>query len=195
MKLKKVCLLLFVILFFLLLTEITCIANYNHDGNLITEEDRRAADSYEKIDQLKSEAHKRGLYDSSGTYSRHQTYSSGYGELGTGYGFVAPSVVGHYQPVPNYGTSYPSHGSEYGNSFGHSGHGLTYAHGHGTHSALALKGLLIPLAGIALLGAAAALSTNPVLLQLGVVNGRRRRRRSFSPGVYPTNAAIKPHKK
>jgi hypothetical protein len=35
-----------------------------------------------------------------------------------------------------------------------------------------LKRVLLPLAGIALLGAAAALATNPVLLQLGVVSGK-----------------------
>lgn len=61
---------------------------------------------------------------------------------------------------------------------------------------LALKGFLIPLAGIALLGAAAALTTNPVLLQLGVLNGRRRRRRSLNrtlfKNIYPTNPKIKP---
>ncbi|XP_059472159.1 uncharacterized protein LOC132194719 isoform X2 [Neocloeon triangulifer] len=39
-----------------------------------------------------------------------------------------------------------------------------------------LKRVLVPLAGIALLGAAAALATNPILLQLGVVSGKRRRR-------------------
>lgn len=36
--------------------------------------------------------------------------------------------------------------------------------------------MLWPIAGIALLGAAAALVSNPVLLQLGVVSGKRRRR-------------------
>ncbi|XP_028034615.1 uncharacterized protein LOC114246340 [Bombyx mandarina] len=51
---------------------------------------------------------------------------------------------------------------------------------HGYHykpynHALAAKTLLWPIAGIALLGAAAALVTNPVLLQLGVVSGRKRR--------------------
>uniref|UniRef100_A0A2A4K8G8 Uncharacterized protein n=1 Tax=Heliothis virescens TaxID=7102 RepID=A0A2A4K8G8_HELVI len=42
--------------------------------------------------------------------------------------------------------------------------------------ALAAKTVLWPIAGIALLGAAAALVSNPVLLQLGVVSGKRRRR-------------------
>lgn len=39
-----------------------------------------------------------------------------------------------------------------------------------------LKGLLVPLAGVALLGAAALFVSNPVLLQLGVIGGKRRRR-------------------
>lgn len=39
------------------------------------------------------------------------------------------------------------------------------------HQAVALKAL----AGVALIGAAAALATNPVLLPLGVVSGRRKR--------------------
>lgn len=42
--------------------------------------------------------------------------------------------------------------------------------------ALAAKTVLWPIAGIALLGAAAALVSNPVLLQLGVISGKRRRR-------------------
>lgn len=42
--------------------------------------------------------------------------------------------------------------------------------------ALAAKTVLWPIAGIALLGAAAALVSNPILLQLGVVSGKRRRR-------------------
>lgn len=42
--------------------------------------------------------------------------------------------------------------------------------------ALAAKAVLWPIAGIALLGAAAALVSNPILLQLGVASGKRRRR-------------------
>lgn len=38
-----------------------------------------------------------------------------------------------------------------------------------------MKGILIPLAGVALLGVAASLVTHPVLLQLGVISGRKRR--------------------
>lgn len=42
--------------------------------------------------------------------------------------------------------------------------------------ALAAKAVLWPIAGIALLGAAAALVSNPILLQLGVATGKRKRR-------------------
>lgn len=42
--------------------------------------------------------------------------------------------------------------------------------------ALAAKAILWPIAGIALLGAAAALVNNPILLQLGVASGKRKRR-------------------
>ncbi|EFA02099.1 uncharacterized protein LOC103312519 [Tribolium castaneum] len=169
MKLKKVCLLLFVVLLLLLLNEISCIANYNQDENLITDEDRRAAETGEKNDR------KRGLiYD---TYTKHQQ-PSGYHEAETipNTGYAYPVLTHHYPSYPSggYGLYAPS-GSGHGFGYGPPAHD----HGHG-NNALALKGLLIPLAGIALLGAAAALSTNPVLLQLGVVNGRRRRRRSFT---------------
>ncbi|XP_014241976.1 uncharacterized protein LOC106662417 [Cimex lectularius] len=47
---------------------------------------------------------------------------------------------------------------------------------HVSHNDAALKGLLVPLAGVALLGAAALFASNPVLLQLGVITGKRRRR-------------------
>lgn len=40
---------------------------------------------------------------------------------------------------------------------------------------MAAKTVLWPIAGIALLGAAAALISNPVLLQLGVISGRKKR--------------------
>lgn len=46
----------------------------------------------------------------------------------------------------------------------------------------AVKGLLVPLAGIALLGAAAIAASNPVLLQIGVIGGgigKKRRKRAI----------------
>lgn len=79
--------------------------------------------------------------------------------------------------------------------------------------ALALKTLLIPLAGLALLGTAAAFVTNPVLLQLGVVTGKKKRRRRSiiqptpftnifpnipkfpEENIYPSNDNVKPDRK
>lgn len=75
---------------------------------------------------------------------------------------------------------------------------------------MALKTLLLPLAGVALLGAAAAFVSNPVLLQLGVVSGKRRRRDLSSNRkwltkedflnkkryvIYPRNDQVKPDSK
>lgn len=59
---------------------------------------------------------------------------------------------------------------------GHGGH-FDHHHHHVDHygGGDSLKHLLVPLAGVALLGAAALFAANPVLLQLGVISGRRRR--------------------
>lgn len=46
---------------------------------------------------------------------------------------------------------------------------------------MALKAL----AGVALIGAAAALASNPVLLPIGIVTGRRKRSESFSEEEQP----------
>lgn len=53
----------------------------------------------------------------------------------------------------------------------------------------ACAGLLIPLVGVALLGAAAAFVSNPILLQLGVITGKRRRR-DAQDGLAAQAAAI-----
>ncbi|XP_045484651.1 uncharacterized protein LOC123689288 [Pieris rapae] len=80
------------------------------------------------------------------------------------------------------------YGQEYHRPVEHDIHGFEHsyheAHGHANyghhvghyHQSLAAKAVLWPLAGIALLGAAAALVSNPILLQLGVATGKRRRR-------------------
>lgn len=52
------------------------------------------------------------------------------------------------------------------------------------------KSNLLPLAGAALIGIAAALLVNPVLLQLGTVTGKRRRRRDVSPKQSPTEKSL-----
>ncbi|XP_022902912.2 uncharacterized protein [Onthophagus taurus] len=84
----------------------------------------------------------------------------------------------HYPPPPYYEETHQHGGYGFSASPEHHQTFRTPSRGnsHNSFGGLALKGLLIPLAGIALLGAAAALSTNPVLLQLGVINGKRKRR-------------------
>lgn len=61
-------------------------------------------------------------------------------------------------------------------------HHYPQPHHHYGHDT-ALKALLLPLAGVALLGAAAVFASNPILLQLGVVSGRRRRRELHREGL------------
>lgn len=124
-------------------------------------------------------------------------YGPNYHTSGNGYsyGYGAPTVG--YPPVL-YGGSYPgSSGGGYGLSGGgHSIGGGSYIpaghSGGGFNKALALKGLLIPIAGVALLGAAAALAkSHPVLLQLGVVSGKKKRS-VISENMYPANPYVQP---
>lgn len=137
--------------------------------------------------------------------------SSGFGPnyhaSGNGYSFGSSSG-GEY---PSYGGSYPHRPSTSISSHGGYGAGLggNYPlspptdHGGGAmppHAA-ALKSLLLPIAGVALLGAAAVLAkSHPVLLQLGVVGSGKRKRRSLNlnieptmqHGIYPENPFIEP---
>lgn len=56
------------------------------------------------------------------------------------------------------------------------------------------QGLLVPLAGVALLGAAAAFVSNPILLQLGVISGtygRRKRDTNNNRGLELTESAMR----
>ncbi|XP_038212788.1 uncharacterized protein LOC119832993 [Zerene cesonia] len=87
-----------------------------------------------------------------------------------------------YEEIPYYGYEHEYHLPSYDHSFHH---GLDHHHVHEPHHlehhrhynhALAAKAVLWPIAGIALLGAAAALVSNPILLQLGVATGKRRKR-------------------
>lgn len=55
------------------------------------------------------------------------------------------------------------------------------------------KKILLPLAGLAILGVAAAASQNPVLLPLGTLSGRRRRS-VLSSDVYPPNPHVRTKK-
>ncbi|GBP31814.1 hypothetical protein EVAR_81580_1 [Eumeta japonica] len=71
----------------------------------------------------------------------------------------------------------------------HHGHHVEYYHKHHDHG-LAAKAFLWPLAGLALLGAAATLVTNPVLLQLGVVTGRKRRSVNYESSTAPATELL-----
>uniref|UniRef100_A0A182WAY3 Uncharacterized protein n=1 Tax=Anopheles minimus TaxID=112268 RepID=A0A182WAY3_9DIPT len=85
------------------------------------------------------------------------------------------SSGGLYDRRPVYGPARPIdygvHDYESSYDYGH-GYGLNYPYG----SKDLTKSVWIPLAGAALLGIAAALVANPVLLHLGVSAGKRKRR-------------------
>ncbi|XP_019868779.1 uncharacterized protein LOC109597516 [Aethina tumida] len=199
--------------FFLVFESVVLDDGNDHQSNNLIREDERRGASHEDNDEIESK--KRSLFSFSsfggiggigghgGGGGRHHHHHHQQPQQPSGYGSSGPSGYGY----ANYGGSYgpPSaHGydqEEYGHSLGHSAPGGNYGqvqHGYGgggEHSGLYLKKLLIPLAGIAILGAAAALSTNPVLLQLGVVNGRRKRRsieEKMLMTVYPANPKVKP---
>ncbi|XP_026730224.1 zinc transporter zipt-7.2-like [Trichoplusia ni] len=98
---------------------------------------------------------------------------------------------GHHNPHDDHHHGHHSHHDhDYGHHHYSGHHHLDHGHydKHYKH-ALAAKTALWPLAGIALLGAAAALVSNPVLLQLGVVSGKRRRRdtEEITGPDYPTD--------
>uniref|UniRef100_A0AAG5DDU5 Uncharacterized protein n=1 Tax=Anopheles atroparvus TaxID=41427 RepID=A0AAG5DDU5_ANOAO len=83
---------------------------------------------------------------------------------------------GLYDRRPTYGTAnpidYSIHDYESPYDYAHHGHGLNNLQG----SKDITRSVLIPLAGAALLGIAAALVANPVLLHLGAAAGKRKRR-------------------
>ncbi|CAL7950770.1 unnamed protein product [Xylocopa violacea] len=95
--------------------------------------------------------------------------SSGYG----GYSFNRPTGYGRPVPSGSYGISGTfANGDEFGSLEPNYSEGNPPPHPNiQTQKAAALKAL----AGVALIGAAAALAINPVLLPLGVVSGRRKR--------------------
>ncbi|XP_018333761.1 uncharacterized protein LOC108742900 [Agrilus planipennis] len=144
-------------------------------------------------DQQKSssETKKRSLFSDS-KRNHHIFNPSGGGD----YAYIPPSSDGYYhRPPVDYGPDYhKEYLSPYEEKYpivpyipDHKSYGGYNSYSHLLNSPytyktlLALKGFLIPLAGVALLGAAAALTTHPVLLQLGSINkGRRRRRRRRS---------------
>ncbi|XP_072949288.1 uncharacterized protein [Epargyreus clarus] len=116
---------------------------------------------------LSSSSYSRGLvHHEHPGYAIHDYEESPH--IGYGYEYVHDTDHGHH----DFDHYPPDH--YHGHHDGHHHH-VNYHHKHYDHG-LAAKAILWPIAGIALLGAAAALVSNPVLLQLGVVSGKRKRR-------------------
>ncbi|XP_050344009.1 uncharacterized protein LOC126769351 [Nymphalis io] len=116
--------------------------------------------------KLAGSSHSRGLINRDHPGYPIHDYDE-YSHIGYGYEYSVPHVHNeyHHQIEPFH---YGDHGS-----VGHHYSGPHYKH---YNHALAAKAVLWPIAGIALLGAAAALVSNPILLQLGVASGKRKRR-------------------
>ncbi|XP_055621693.1 uncharacterized protein LOC129765410 [Toxorhynchites rutilus septentrionalis] len=91
-------------------------------------------------------------YTSGGIFDRKQVYGS-------------PQPVDHTTYIQEYDNHYEHYPHDHGYSLGHSYGGKSYG-----------NSVLFPLAGAALLGIAAVLVANPVLLHLGAVAGKRKRR-------------------
>ncbi|KPJ06558.1 hypothetical protein RR48_14297 [Papilio machaon] len=123
--------------------------------------------------ELSSSSHSRGLLHHAdyGVHdyedSPHQIYEYHIQDTTGHHGFHHPGPIHGHGDHGNYHPDYYDH-----HPHGH--HHIGHHYKHHDHD-LAAKTLLWPIAGIALLGAAAALVTNPVLLQLGVVSGRKKR--------------------
>ncbi|CAH1636950.1 unnamed protein product [Spodoptera littoralis] len=135
---------------------------------------------------LSSSSNGRGLlyHDHSG-YTVNEYEEGPHYTHGHDYHLYDPHSDGHGPPSFDHDYHGYHHNDHHGHHDSHDHHDYHDSHGHGHHHghydkhykhALATKAVLWPIAGIALLGAAAALVSNPVLLQLGVISGKRRRR-------------------
>ncbi|XP_053608361.1 uncharacterized protein LOC128674076 [Plodia interpunctella] len=113
-------------------------------------------------------------YDHGIDYHLHDAHLHDHHHLDHSYGLLGYGLHGHGLHDHHLNGHHGHHHDDH-----HETHLYHGDHGHDHHKhlahALAAKTVLWPIAGIALLGAAAALVTNPVLLQLGVVSGRRKR--------------------
>lgn len=134
-----------------------------------------------------------GAYDG-GTYGGAYPHGS-FDDGGLIYaGHTGGHGHGHgHGPGGQYGPPGPPSGHGGPGIFGgHGSPGIFGGHHLGPHHKIALKSILIPLAGVAILGAAAALSSaNPILLQLGVAGKRRRRALFHRRHLYPSNPYVK----
>ncbi|KAF9420779.1 hypothetical protein HW555_003127, partial [Spodoptera exigua] len=137
---------------------------------------------------LSSSSNGRGLYHDHSGYTLNEYEEGPHYTHGHDYHLYDPHSDGHGPPSFDHdyhGYHHSDHNDHHGHHDSHDHHDYHDSHGHGHHHghydkhykhALATKAVLWPIAGIALLGAAAALVSNPVLLQLGVISGKRRRR-------------------
>ncbi|XP_053975377.1 translation initiation factor IF-2-like [Hylaeus volcanicus] len=134
----------------------------HHDGS-------QAGDRFGSRPSYGSESSRRPAGYESPTSAGYGYGNGGYG----GYGSVRPTGHGGSAASGGYGVSGSfANGDEFGP------HEPNYPEGNGpphpnfqTQKAVALKAL----AGVALIGAAAALATNPILLPIGIVSGRKKR--------------------
>ncbi|XP_076634574.1 uncharacterized protein LOC143348350 [Colletes latitarsis] len=137
----------------------------NHDGNAPHEGNRFSSrPSYDSESSRRPNGYE---YATSGGYGHG---NGGYG----GYGSGRPTGYGGSPASGGYGISGTlASGDEFG------GTEPNYGEGNGgpphpnfqAQKAVALKAL----AGVALIGAAAALATNPILLPIGIISGRKKR--------------------
>ncbi|KYM82311.1 hypothetical protein ALC53_07314 [Atta colombica] len=105
-------------------------------------------------------------------------YNSG---NGGGYGFIVNGYGGYGRPIGHGGSIYGisgtlADGDEFGPSDANYPDASTPQGNIQAQKAIALKAL----AGVALIGAAAALASNPVLLPISFVSGRRKRSETFT---------------
>ncbi|XP_053685747.1 uncharacterized protein LOC128735281 [Sabethes cyaneus] len=118
-----------------------------------------------------------------------------YNPLNTGTGDSYYSSGGVYdRKYPPYGppqpVDFPAHGHEYEAHPGYNPHGYGYSLGE-HYGGKDFKSFLIPLAGAALLGIAAALVVNPVLLHLGAAAVGKRKRRDVTTTANAHNLAYR----
>lgn len=113
-----------------------------------------------------------------GPFSTTGSGGSAYFTSGGIYDRNKPLHYGPPQPVEYTHTDYDGH-----YDYNSPGHGYSLGHPYGSGKDIA-KSVLIPLAGAALLGIAAALVANPVLLHLGVAAGKKRKRRDVMANAH-----------
>nr|XP_029720854.1 probable peroxisomal membrane protein PEX13 [Aedes albopictus] len=113
-----------------------------------------------------------------GNKDRYSPFSTG-----TGGSYYTSGGVFDRKPYgPSHPVDYPSYGHEYDAHYDYNQH-QGQGHGYSLSNHFAgkdYKSILLPLAGAALLGIAAALVANPVLLHLGAFAAGKRKRRDVS---------------